>query len=77
MKKFYYLSTCDTCKRIMKELDLSEFDKIDIKKENINSDDLELARKTVDSYTELFNKRAEKFQFTFDISVSTGGKSKT
>jgi len=46
----------------MKELDLNGFEKIDIKKINISEEDLELAKATVDSYLELFNKRARKIK---------------
>lgn len=46
----------------MKELDLSSFQTIDIKKENISKEDLQLARKAFDSYIELFNKRARKIK---------------
>lgn len=71
-KKFYYLSTCDTCKRIMKELDLTSFEKIDIKSTNIQPADLELARKTVDSYLDLFNMRARKIkELSFDLKSAT------
>ncbi|MEZ4938464.1 MAG: ArsC/Spx/MgsR family protein [Crocinitomicaceae bacterium] len=72
MKKFYYLSTCDTCKRIMKELDLSSFEIIDIKTQNISKGDLELARKTVNSYLDLFNKRARKIK---ELNIDLSSKS--
>lgn len=70
MKKFYYLSTCDTCKRIMKELDLTEFIIIDIKKNNISTEDIELVREHFESYTDLFNKRARKIK-ELGINLST------
>ena len=43
MKKIYYLSTCDTNKRILKELNLpKDFIKQDLKRNRIKiSDDLE------------------------------------
>ena len=38
MRLFYYLSTCQTCKRIIKDLDLNDsIQKIDIKKTPINN----------------------------------------
>ena len=40
MKKIYYLSTCDTCKRIMKELPLDDFIKVDIKTDPLTENDL-------------------------------------
>ena len=61
MKKAYYLSTCDTCKRILKELDLSdEWELQDIKKDNITLEQLEEMRSMTDSYESLLNKRARK-----------------
>ncbi|MFN2430974.1 MAG: arsenate reductase family protein [Cryomorphaceae bacterium] len=63
MKKFYYLQTCDTCKRILKELRLPE----DVKMREIKSDPL--TEKEVDqlatkagSYEAIFSKRARKYR---------------
>ena len=59
MKKVYYLSTCSTCKRILKELDLdSEFILQDVKKEAINPNQLETLHKLSGSYESLFNRRS-------------------
>lgn len=61
MKKAYYLSTCDTCKRILKELNLSPDWKLqDIKTEKITLEQLEEMRNLTDSYESLLNKRARK-----------------
>ncbi len=61
MKKAYYLSTCDTCKRIFKELNLSDDWKLqDIKTEKITLEQLEEMRSKTDSYESLLNKRARK-----------------
>ena len=61
MKKAYYLSTCDTCKRILKELNLSNDWKLqDIKTEKITLSQLEEMRALTDSYESLLNKRARK-----------------
>ena len=61
MKKAYYLSTCDTCKRILKELNLSKEWKLqDIKTEKITLEQLEEMRSMTDSYESLLNKRARK-----------------
>mgnify|MGYP001942515562 CR=1 FL=1 len=63
MKKVFYLSTCDTCKRIIKQVGLSETEMVfqDIKKEHISGTDLEQLRAHVNSYEELFNKRSRKY----------------
>ncbi|MEN8927608.1 MAG: ArsC/Spx/MgsR family protein [Flavobacteriales bacterium] len=61
MKKAYYLSTCDTCKRILKELQLSSDWKLqDIKTDKITLEQLEEMRSMTDSYESLLNKRARK-----------------
>ncbi len=61
MKKAYYLSTCDTCKRILKELNLSaDWNLQDIKKDGVTLEQLEKMRSMTDSYESLLNKRARK-----------------
>ena len=64
MKKIYYLSTCSTCKRIMKELDISEENFIlqDIKNEPITPKQLEEMKEAVGSYEALFSRRAMKYK---------------
>lgn len=63
MKKVYYLSTCDTCKRIFKEINLpGNFPKQDLKKENISIKELEELKSLAGSYEALFNKRARLYR---------------
>ena len=71
MKKIYYLSTCDTCKRIIAELKLKDkgFTFQDIKTEKITAKQLEemtrlMARqeKMSDSYESLFSRIARKYK---------------
>ncbi|MCP9199147.1 hypothetical protein MKO06_04455 [Gramella sp. GC03-9] len=63
MKKIYYLSTCDTCKRILKEIDVpSSFRLQDIKNEEITEEQLEEMKKLSGSYEDLFNKRARLYK---------------
>lgn len=63
MKKIYYLSTCDTCRRILKELDPpASFQLQDIKKEPISQEQLEELKKRSGSYENLFNKRARLYK---------------
>lgn len=63
MKKIYYLSSCDTCKRIMKELDLpSAFIKHDIKTQGITEEALEHMKNLSGSYESLFSKRAQLYK---------------
>lgn len=63
MKKIYYLSTCDTCKRILKEIDVPpSFRLQDIKNEEITEEQLEEMKKLSGSYEDLFNKRARLYK---------------
>ena len=63
MKKIYYLSTCDTCKRIMKELNLpSSFIKQDIKTQGLSEQDVEEMQNLAGSYEALFSKRAQLYR---------------
>ena len=63
MKKIYYLSTCDTCRRILKELDPSGEVKLqDIKEFPITEVELEMLRELAGSYEALINKRARLYQ---------------
>lgn len=63
MKKAFYLSTCDTCKRIFKEINLPEdFDVQDIKATSITQVQLEALRALTGSYEALFNRRAELYR---------------
>ena len=63
MKKIYYLSTCSTCNRIIKELELDDsFTFQDIKTEKITTSQLEEMAKISGSYESLFSRRAIKFK---------------
>ena len=64
MNKIYYLSTCDTCKRIISELELKEKGFIfqDIKSEKITAAQLEEMKKHTGSYEALFSKIARKYK---------------
>ncbi|MDB2426934.1 arsenate reductase, partial [Flavobacteriaceae bacterium] len=60
MNKLYYLSSCSTCKRIIKQWSFAKtIDLIDIKKTPINHKDLQELYKITNSYESLFNKRAQ------------------
>lgn len=63
MKKIYYLSTCDTCKRIMSEWDLpTDVILQDIKAVAITSTQLDDMHKLSGSYEALFSKRARLYK---------------
>ncbi len=63
MKKIYFLSTCDTSKRILKELDPPEFFKLqDIKADPITLDQLLELKHRAGTYEALFSKRARLYK---------------
>jgi len=64
MNKIFFLSTCDTCKRIINELDLKEknFDFQDIKTQKITAAQLEELKTKANSYEALFNKISRKYK---------------
>ena len=62
MKKIYYLSTCDTNKRILKELNLpKDFIKQDLKINPVSEKELEELYQFSKSYEALINKRARLY----------------
>ncbi|MFO8147341.1 MAG: hypothetical protein R6U03_08120, partial [Gillisia sp.] len=63
MKKIYHLLICDTCKKILKELDApSSFILQDIKEEPITEVQLEEMKELSGSYEALFSKRARLYK---------------
>ncbi len=63
MKKIYHLSTCDTCKRIINELNLpSDFVLQDIKTDSITKNQIKEMYDLAGSYEALFSKRARLYK---------------
>ncbi|MGS4346000.1 arsenate reductase family protein [Myroides odoratus] len=63
MRKIYYLSSCDTCKRILGQIPtLETFELQDIKKNPVTVTQLEELYAVVGSYEKLFNKRAQLYK---------------
>jgi arsenate reductase len=63
MRLFYYLSSCDTCKRILNELKLKDtITQIDIKKNPLTTAQVEDLHKRVGRYEDLINKRAQLYK---------------
>lgn len=63
MKKVYYLSTCDTCKRIMKDVQIDdEFELQDIKFHPLTNEQIDFLYNATGSYEALINKRARKLK---------------
>lgn len=64
MKKVYYLSTCNTCKRIMDDLGslLEDFEKQDIKSVAISLEQVDQMKEKSGSYESLFSRKAMKYR---------------
>jgi len=63
MKKIYYLSTCDTCRAIIKRLEgLDDFEKQDIKTEPMTAGQLMEMKNLAGTYEALFSRRAIKYK---------------
>lgn len=63
MKKIYYLKTCDTCKKILKQIeDLDQFELQEIKTNPLTEKQLEEMYAHTNSYEALFNKRAQLYK---------------
>ena len=63
MTKFYYLSTCNTCKKIEKEYALPD-DTItqDLKKKPLTEDEVDSLKEQAGSYEALFNRRSREYR---------------
>ena len=63
MRKIYHLSTCSTCSRIIKELQLDDsFVFQDIKHDKITTEQLQKMYELAGSYESLFSRKAMKFR---------------
>ncbi len=63
MRKIFYLKTCNTCVKALKFLDADEKVELhEIKSAQISSKDLEYMRSLVNTYDDLFSKRAMKYR---------------
>ena len=63
MKKIYHLSNCNTCQKIISQINPSEETILqDIKIENIDATKLDWLKDKVGSYEALFSKRAIKYR---------------
>jgi len=63
MKVFFYLKTCDTCKRLINDLNLgSDIELVEIKVNPLNKEQLKTIRSFSESFEDLFNKRAQLYK---------------
>jgi len=62
-KKIYHLSTCDTCKRILAEINApADYEVQDIKTESMTAAQIEEMKTLAGSYEALFSKRARLYK---------------
>lgn len=63
MRKIYHLATCDTCQRIIKELNNGEgFDLQNIKADKMTEEQVAEMAEKAGSYEALFSRRARKYK---------------
>ena len=62
MKKAYYLSSCSTCAKILKEVKYHHFQLQDIKFDAITEEQIDQMYQFTNSYEALFSKRARKYK---------------
>ena len=62
MKKIYHLKTCDTCRRILKEMDTAGYILQEIKTEPITVKQLDELFALTKSYEVLFSRSAKKYK---------------
>ena len=63
MKKIFHLSTCNTCQKIIAQLNGGKgFELQDIKEQNVSAKELDWMKERVGSYEDLFSRRAMKFR---------------
>lgn len=62
MKKIYHLKTCDTCRRILKEMDTTGYILQEIKTDPITVKQLEELFTLTKSYEAIFSRRAKKYK---------------
>ena len=63
MPVFYYLSSCSTCKKILKTLPLTaNIKQVDIKKNPLDEFQIEQLYKLAGSYEALFSRRAQLYK---------------
>ena len=66
MNRIYHLSTCDTCRKILAQLNTSGIELINLREQHISPEDLDFMKSKTGSYESLFNKRAQKYKLLSD-----------
>ena len=62
MKKVFYLNTCDTCRKILAQFDLTDWELREIKKQPITKEELEEMHQLTKSYDALFSRKSTQIK---------------
>lgn len=62
MKKVFYLKTCDTCRKILAQFDLTGWEIREIKKEPVTESELAEMYEKTQSYEALFSKKSTQIK---------------
>lgn len=62
MKKIYYLKTCDTCRRVLKEMDTTDYVLQEIKSDPITVKQLDELVALTKNHEVIFSKLAKKYK---------------
>ncbi len=62
MDKVYYLSTCDTCRKILASLPENNLEPIDIRQKPFTEKTLDELKKLAGSYEALFSRKAQLYK---------------
>ncbi|MEY8759244.1 arsenate reductase family protein [Chryseobacterium tongliaoense] len=62
MKKVFYLNTCDTCRKILAQFNLTDWELREIKKEPVTKEELAEMYKKTQSYEALFSKKSTQIK---------------
>lgn len=73
MKKVFYLKTCDTCRKIMAQFDLTDWELREIKKDPVTETELEEMHQQSGSYEALFSKKSTQIK-SRGLDVKTLGE---
>ena len=70
MKKVFFLKTCGTCTKILKQFDLSNWDLREIKSKNLTEEELAEMYAFTNSYEALFSKKSTQIKLR-EINLKT------
>ncbi|WP_263603607.1 arsenate reductase family protein [Chryseobacterium sp. PET-29] len=62
MKKVFHLNTCDTCRKILAQFDLSDWELREIRKEPVTEEELAEMYEKTQSYETLFSKKSAQIK---------------